>query len=505
MTTVASTDPAGTAVMPAVSSRELEVLGALAEHHTNAEIAARLFISPRTVESHVSSLLRKLRVADRRALAAVSPAILQRSPRGIEGARARGSLPVQLTSFVGRRAERAALAAAVAGHRLVTAVGPGGVGKTRLALAVSEDVGCDLADGVWFVSLAGVRDSSLVVVAVAASLGLGSLSPEIAPGAVIAALADREALLVLDNCEQVAGAVGILLEQLLQACPDLVCLVTSRARLMVPFEWSFAVSGLSSDPTEEANGEAVDLFLRRAAAGGADLDGVDPAQVRRLCRALDGMPLAIEQAAARLPSLGLDGLETGLGDRLVLLTGGDRVDHRHRSLRSTLDWSYGLLDDLSRAALRRMSVFPGHFTAADATWVVGWTPASSRVVPALLAGLAERSLVDAISGASGTSYRVPESVRQYGADLLRESGEYPQTWSRYLRRTARVEPAVFPGPRAGLRRADLGTNQRAGAMMLSCPVTADPGAPTCLRSTRPPDARERPPSPSVSWPSSSRP
>jgi predicted ATPase/DNA-binding CsgD family transcriptional regulator len=419
----------------AVSARELEVLGAVAQHRTNAEIAAELVISTRTVESHVSSLLRKLQVSDRRALAALSPSILREgeaSPAVGRRYPTRG-LPVQLTSFVGRRADRAALATALAEHRLVTSVGPGGVGKTRLALAVAEDHPGD----VCFVSLAAVPDPSLVGPAIAAAYGLDDQEPATAVRALTRRLATVETLLVLDSGEHVSEAMGILLEGLLQACPRLVVHVTSRARLMVPFEWSFPVSGLSCEPTGDGPGDAVALFLSRAAAGGADIEVVDLARVRRLCRCLDGMPLAIEQAAARLSSLGLDGLEAGLSDRLALLTGGDRADRRHRSLRSTLDWSYGLLDEPSRAVLRRLSVFPGPFAAREARGVAGWTPASARAVPALLAGLAERSLLVTAVGSCGTRYSVPESVRQYGADLLRETGEDRDVRSRYLRRASR--------------------------------------------------------------------
>ena len=423
-----------TEVLPAVvSARELEVLGAVAQHRTNAEIAAGLFISTRTVESHVSSLLRKLHVPDRRALAALSPSILREPSAAVDESYPIRGLPAQLTSFVGRRAERAALAAALAEYRLVTSVGPGGAGKTRLAVAVAADHPGD----VCFVSLAAVRDPSLVGPAIAAAYGLGDLDPATAVRALIQRLSTAETVLVLDSCEHVSEAMSILLERLLQACPRLVVHVTSRARLMVPFEWSFPVSGLSSEPVREGPGDAVDLFLCRAAAGGADVGTVDLARVRRLCRCLDGMPLAIEQAAARLASLGLDGLEAGMADRLALLTGGGRTDQRHRSLRSTLDWSYGLLDEPSRAVLRRLSVFPGPFAVRDARWVVGWTPASARAVPSLLAGLAESSLLVAAAGPCGTRYSVPESVRQYGADLLRETGEHGNVRSRYLRRSER--------------------------------------------------------------------
>jgi predicted ATPase len=235
--------------------------------------------------------------------------------------------------------------------------------------------------------------------------------------------------------------VAVLLERLLPACPRLTVLVTSRARLLVPFEWSFPVGGLSTQAEAWGPGDAVDLFLQRAAAGGVVVPEGDVSRVRALCLGLDGMPLAIEQAAARLASLGLDGLEAGLADRLGLLTGGARVDDRHRSLRSTLDWSYGLLEEAAQATLRRVSVFAEPFTSALAARVVaGREPVSARAVPSLLAGLAERSLLVATPGRCGTRYRVPEAVRQYGADLLHESGEYPETWGRYVRWSTTTAP-----------------------------------------------------------------
>jgi predicted ATPase len=240
---------------------------------------------------------------------------------------------------------------------------------------------------------------------------------------------------VLDNCEHVSGAVAVLLERLLPACPRLTVLVTSRARLLVPFEWSFPVGGLSTEAEAWGPGDAVDLFLQRAAAGGVTVPAEDASRVRALCLGLDGMPLAIEQAAARLASLGLDGLEAGLADRLGLLTGGARIDDRHRSLRSTLDWSYRLLDEAGQATLRRISVFAGPFTAAAAARVAAdWAPVSPREVPSLLAGLAERSLLVATPGRLGTRYRAPENVRQYAADLLYRAGEHPEAWARHRRR-----------------------------------------------------------------------
>jgi DNA-binding CsgD family transcriptional regulator len=277
-----------------ISAREAEVLAALGEHLTNAEIGARRFISIRTVESHVSSLLRKLQVEDRRALAA---AVANLS--GAAGARTAAALPSSLTPFVGRVAERAALTEALREHRLVTAVGPGGVGKTRLALSVAADASDRFADGVWYVDLVPVTDPAMIAPAIADALGLGERQGRSATENVVAWLADRESLLVLDNCEHLLDGVVVLLERLLAGSPRLSVLATSRARLLVPFEWVFPVPGLSVQADDGGPGDAVELFLGRAAAGGSPLTPEDTLRIAAVCRGLDGMALAIELAAAR--------------------------------------------------------------------------------------------------------------------------------------------------------------------------------------------------------------
>ncbi|HEV7657892.1 MAG TPA: LuxR C-terminal-related transcriptional regulator [Mycobacteriales bacterium] len=405
-----------------ISARETEVLTALGEHLTNAEIAARLFISDRTVESHVSSLLRKLQADDRRALAAVA--------RGMRSGPT-AALPSPLTPFVGRRAERKALSDALHEHRLVTAVGPGGVGKTRLALSVAADLGDRFADGVWYVDLVPVTDAAMIASAIADALGLGEHQSSSAVDDVVNWSAGRETLLVLDNCEHLLDGVVVLLERLLAGSPRLTVLATSRARLLVPFERVFPVPGLSVDA---AGGDAVELFFGRAAAGGSPPRPGDAERIAAVCRALDGMALAIELAAARYPSLGLDGLETGLADRVRLLTGGPRMNDRHRSLRSTLDWSYALLDEAGRAALRRVSVFAEPFTATAAVEVLAdWPPVPAGHVPGILAGLADQSLLTAIADPDGTRYRALETVRQYAVDQLDEAGESTEVRSRHLR------------------------------------------------------------------------
>ena len=417
-----------------VSAREAEVLSALGEHLTNAEIGARLFISTRTVESHVSSLLRKLQVDDRRALAAVAgtvPPAAAAVPGPGAPAAGTGSLPSPLTSFVGRAAERAALRDALEAHRLITAVGPGGAGKTRLALSVAGEVASRFADGAWFVDLVPVTDPSMIARAIAAALGLREQQGRSAEDTALGWLAGRETLLVLDNCEHLQNGVAALLERLLSGSPKLSVLVTSRARLLVPFEWVFPVRGLSLEAHDGGPGDAVRLFLGRAAAGGSQLTPDDTERVAAICRRLDGMALAIELTAARVPSLGLDGIEAGLADRLRLLIGGRRINERHRSLRATLDWSYALLDERDQAVLRRISVFAAPFTT-DAAVVGRWAPVASRTVPAILAGLVEQSLLVAIPGPAGTCYRAAETVRQYGVHRLAAAGESAEAHARHL-------------------------------------------------------------------------
>jgi predicted ATPase/DNA-binding CsgD family transcriptional regulator len=411
-----------------ISAREAEVLTLVGKHLSNAEIAAKLYISARTVESHVSSLLRKLDAPDRRALAQRASA-LARADRSHPAP----VLPTPLTSFIGRLQEKTELAELIRSHRQVTAVGPGGVGKTRLALAVAAEVASEYADGVWFVDLVPVTDPELLAAAVASALGIGEQPGRGLDESVVAALADGHALLVLDNCEHVRDAVTSFLERLLTTCPHLTALATSQARLMVPWEWVYPVPPLSL--AGDGDSDAVALFLDRAAAVGQSPDRALRDQIAPLCARLDGMALAIELAAARCPSLGLDGITAALSDPLRMLSGGSRADDRHRSVRAALDWSHALLAPADQALLRRVSVFVAPFTVEAAARVAA--PEAGRsdwgLVADGLARLAEQSLLVVTSFPSGTAYRAVETIRQYGIQRLTETGELVEVRIRHLR------------------------------------------------------------------------
>ncbi|WP_116950536.1 ATP-binding protein [Jiangella endophytica] len=430
-----------------ISAREAEILALVGEHRSNAEIAAQLVISVRTVETHVSSLLRKLDAPDRRALAglAAESARQERTSQSLAG------LPAPLNPFIGRAGERRALGEAVRAHRQVSAVGPGGVGKTRLALAVAADLAGDFADGVWFADLVPVTDPSMVGTAVAAALGVGEHQGRGIDESVTAALADRRALLVLDNCEHLPGGVAPFVERLLVRCPSVHVLTTSRARLSVPFERVYSVPPLSLDGASDA----VALFVDRAEAVGWTVESAHLDQVADVCRKLDGVALAIELAAARLPALGFDGLVAGLSDHLRLLVGGYRADDRHRSVRAVLDWSQALLPEPDLALLRRVSVFVSPFTAAAAETIAGFDPLESGQVVDGLARLADQHLLSVTASAGGTRYRAAETIRQYGAERLAAAGEDEPTRARQLRwcLTTATELGDDPAPGAAWRVA----------------------------------------------------
>lgn len=407
-----------------MSEREAEVLAALGEHLSNAQIASRLHLSVRTVETHVSALLRKLEVSDRRALAALAPS-LAAAPGPPDAGR---SLPATWTRFVGRTREQAEIVEALAGSRLVTVLGAGGVGKTRLAGEVARQLAPGLPLGARFVELVSTRPGFLVQT-VAAALGVSEHPGRSLRDAVLARLRPGRSLLVLDNCEHLVDDAAEFLTALLGQAGDLLVLTTSRARIGVPGERVVPLSGLSlvaASTGGVAESEAVTLFFDRARALDAQFDA-DPAAVGELCARVDGMPLAIELATARSAALGIGGLRAGLTDRLRLLSGGRSGDERHRSLRAVLDWSHELLDDEERVALRRLARFAGEVDIAAATAVLDLPPAA---VADLVGRLADRSLL--VHRPGGARWALLETVRAYALDKLNEAGESAAVTDRYV-------------------------------------------------------------------------
>jgi predicted ATPase len=285
--------------------------------------------------------------------------------------------PAVLTSFIGRDGPLREVAGLLEQHRLVTVTGPGGAGKTRLAGQVARRVAGEFADGAWLVELAPVRDSALVAAAVAAALGVREQPGATATEAVARVLARQQLLLVLDNCEHVIGAAAELCAGLLADCDDVRVLATSREPLAVAGEVRYRLGPLTlpgSDDAEAGGSEAVALFADRARAADPDftLDERTAAGVARLVRRLDGMPLAIELAAARAESLGMGQLLDRLDDRFALLAGADRLaPTRQRSLAATVEWSYRLLDEQERRVFRALSVFPGRRCGWWPRWAGG--------------------------------------------------------------------------------------------------------------------------------------
>ena len=347
------------------------------------------------------------------------------SAAGVVAGGVHGFAPT-LTSFVGRATALAEVAGLLEQHRLVTVTGPGGSGKTRLAAEVARQTAGRFADGVWLAELALVRDPAQVPAVVAAALGVREWTGTAVADAVARVLAGQQVLLVLDNCEHVVGAAGALCAGLLLACDDVRVLATSREPLYVAGEVRYRLAPLAlpslDDLAHLARTEAVALFVDRARSADAHFalnDQTGPV-VARLVRHLDGMPLAIELAAARVEALGVTQLLDHLGDRFDLLTVGDRAAAaRQRSLAATVEWSYQLLDEGQRRVFRQVSVFPGPFTLEAAVAVAG-----PDAGPAVLHLVDCSLLVPPREDPDGRSrYVMLETLRAYASRLLADAGE----------------------------------------------------------------------------------
>jgi predicted ATPase/DNA-binding CsgD family transcriptional regulator len=463
-----------------LTRREHEVLTFLSEGFSAPEIAEQLTLAVSSVKFHIQHLYGKLGVNSKRqalvrarqiglleALPSASPSEpTQPSPLGLSGPAAfqavparpasgrpgrKDNLPLQVTRFFGRELEIAKLKERLAEYRLVTLTGSGGVGKTRLSLRAASDVLADFRDGVWLVELAPLSDPALVAQQAASSLGLRDDPGRPVIDTLTDYLRERQVLLVLDNCEHLLEACARLADSLLRACPRLRILASSREPLGIAGEAVFSVPSLTFPdpkqlpPIDQLNDYmALNLFIDRARLVLPDYQAAahNIAALARICQRLDGIPLAIEMAAARLSILTAEQLADRLDDTFRLLTGGSRAAlPRQQTLRATIDWSYKLLTEPERVLIQRLSVFAGGCTLEAAEAVCADSPgealeARQAILPDdivdVLASLAAKSMViaDRRPGEE-PRYRLLEFVRQYAREKLQDAGDSARLHRRH--------------------------------------------------------------------------
>jgi len=365
------------------------------------------------------------------------------------------NLPAQVSSFVGRETELAEVRRLVSGARLVTLTGAGGAGKTRLGLQVAAGLAGGAGDGVWFADLAPLGDPDLVAVTVADVLGVRLEPGRGVLGNLVEAVGGRSLLVLLDNCEHVIGACAKLADALLRGCLNLALLATSREPLGIEGERVYRVPSMGVPAEGDDSGairasEAVRLLADRAAAQGVPLGGDELAAevVGRICRRLDGIPLALELAAARLRVMPAAGLEARLDERFALLTGGSRAAlPRQQTLRAMVDWSWELLNPAERAVLARLSVFAGAFTLSAAEAVATGPDVPPGEVLGHLGALVNKSLVQFDDTGTGPGrYRLLETIRQYAAGQLDAEGAAAAGAARIAHRDYYLALAEAAGP-----------------------------------------------------------
>jgi predicted ATPase/DNA-binding XRE family transcriptional regulator len=409
---------------------------------TQEELAEAAGLSPRSVsdlERGITRTARKdtaLLLADALGLSGPVREVFVEAARGRARATdvltaltaSRNNLPTPVDSFIGRQMELREITDAIRMGRLVTLTGPGGSGKTRLALEAAAALMPEFADGVWLVALATINDGQRLPGAVAQVLGMSDRAAEDIADTVQGWLRNRELLLILDNCEHVVEAVAGFCERLLPACSRLRILATSREYLDVRGEHAIHTPPLAvpDDPALAPLSDAVQLFLARAAAGAPSFrpDEADPGTVMRVCRRLDGLPLAIELAAARLRALSLSQLAARLDDQFWLMTGGSRAEiSRQRTLEAVVAWSYDLLSEVEQRTFARLAAFPDHFTLDMAEAVVSEPPVGEVEVVDIISRLVNKSLVTIVNAPDGLRYQLLQILRQYGWQRLNERSE----------------------------------------------------------------------------------
>ncbi|WP_050434526.1 protein kinase domain-containing protein [Chondromyces crocatus] len=384
----------------------------------------------------------------------------------------RDDLPSPLTSFIGREAEIVEAKRLLQAGRLVSLVGPGGTGKTRLSIQVASELRSSFEDGAVFVDLSSVLEADAILGAIAAGVGVREEPGQALSATMLRQLRPRRLLLVLDNCEHLVGACAELVEEMLLGCPGLRLLVTSRESLALEGEMILALAPLpipeaDHDLGDVARSEAVQLFVERgrSAQAGFRLTAEVAPAVAHICRTLDGIPLAIELAAARLRGLTAEQIAARIEDRFGLLDSIRRTaSRRQRTLRALIDWSHELLTDRERAALRRLSVFQGGWVPSAAEAVCTFEGDPLELQPAqvtdLVAQLVGKSLVVAVDRSGSGRYRLLDTIRQYALEKLEESGEAPAVRARhfacYLRLAEEAESKLRTAEQLELlRRLDV--------------------------------------------------
>jgi predicted ATPase/class 3 adenylate cyclase len=350
------------------------------------------------------------------------------------------NLPQQATSFVGRERELGEARDALRRTRLLTLVGAGGIGKTRLSLQLAAEVLDDYPDGVWLVELAAIADAGLVVQAVASVLGVKEEANRSLPDVLVASCADKRLLVVLDNCEHLLDACATLCEHLLRGTAEVRILATSREPLRIGGEVVFSVpalgvpeSGANERDATYVSYPAVRLFAERAGAvlPSFHLTAANGGTIVEICRHLDGIPLAIELAAARTRAIPVETIAARLGDRFRLLSSGNRAAlPRQQTLRALIDWSHDLLDERERVLFRRLAVFAGGWTLEGAESVCAGGVVETAQVMELCASLVDKSLV--VANVDTGRYRLLETIRQYAGERLEASGEAGAVRTRHL-------------------------------------------------------------------------
>jgi non-specific serine/threonine protein kinase len=397
-----------------LTQREEEVAALVAAGLTNREIAGRLSVAERTAEYHVEQIRNKLGFRSRVHIAAW---FMEREKAGPH---VQGNVPVQLTSFVGRAREMVNVQRLLVENRLVSIAGPPGMGKTRLALQVARTMGSRFRDGSWLIELGPISDGKQVASALAAALRVAEQPGEDVLATVASALRQRRALLVIDNCEHLLDAAAASAEALLRACPEIRILTTTRQPLRATGEFAYRIPPLA---------EAERLFYERAVQSVPDFE-LTPA-VTAICRDLEGLPLAIELAAARVSQMSAEDLAAGLNRSLHLLTSGFRTAaRRQQSLNAAIEWSHELLTRDERLVFARLSVFVGGFSLSAAEAVCG---EGLREVGDLVLALTDKSMVSTMARAGrSTRYRLLEALRQFAAERLVEAAELDRAQRRHF-------------------------------------------------------------------------